>query len=330
MMAFDTDLPPMVGQQVTRTSTNGAIVDPRINAMVAAASTPYPSEILGPGAQQCDVVIKGVLASQQASGLLLSSGLVQSDDGSAPVAESVVRALSNTAGQETTYTCVPFGSGVRVGLDRDEDSVFNRLDNCPDVANPGQADGDGDGIGDACDPDTSGTTTTTTTSTTTTTVSTTTTTLPVHGPFLTRSLKISRLNKPPGDQKLTIKSDEMDATGIFYDPPTENLTIILEVGPNTVAVTTIPAGDPDWKVSGSGKTFKWKAKTAPHPDGLKTVKIGASNAPFKFKLKAVDVDGIGASGVGQFRVSLIVGTGPWAGPTPPCELSGSGNTLRCR
>ena len=52
VMAFDSDLPPMVGQQITRTSTNGAAVDARITAMVAAASTAYPSEILGPGAQQ--------------------------------------------------------------------------------------------------------------------------------------------------------------------------------------------------------------------------------------------------------------------------------------
>lgn len=36
--------------------------------------------------------------------------------------------------------------------DDDGDGVANHLDNCPDVANPDQADRNGDGIGDACDP----------------------------------------------------------------------------------------------------------------------------------------------------------------------------------
>lgn len=37
--------------------------------------------------------------------------------------------------------------------DRDGDGVCDRADNCPDTANPSQADFDLDGLGDPCDPD---------------------------------------------------------------------------------------------------------------------------------------------------------------------------------
>ncbi|MEZ4472804.1 MAG: thrombospondin type 3 repeat-containing protein [bacterium] len=39
-----------------------------------------------------------------------------------------------------------------MGPDRDGDGVPDATDNCPDVANPDQADGDGDHAGDLCDP----------------------------------------------------------------------------------------------------------------------------------------------------------------------------------
>ncbi|MDD3814727.1 MAG: thrombospondin type 3 repeat-containing protein [Desulfocapsaceae bacterium] len=38
-----------------------------------------------------------------------------------------------------------------IGVDSDNDGISDDTDNCPDVANPDQADADGDGIGDVCD-----------------------------------------------------------------------------------------------------------------------------------------------------------------------------------
>ena len=65
----------------------------------------------------------------------------------------VVTGLVELASQgPLTYTCVPPGSGTRMGIDRDEDTALDGLDNCPAVANTDQLDADEDGIGDVCDP----------------------------------------------------------------------------------------------------------------------------------------------------------------------------------
>ncbi len=51
---------------------------------------------------------------------------------------------------------IPGGGGGLVPGDTDRDRFPNRVDNCPTVRNPDQAETDGDGIGDACDPDADG------------------------------------------------------------------------------------------------------------------------------------------------------------------------------
>ena len=54
----------------------------------------------------------------------------------------------------TTKTVCKNGRTQTLDCDRDSDSVFDRRDNCPNIANPQQRDVDGDGIGNHCDEDT--------------------------------------------------------------------------------------------------------------------------------------------------------------------------------
>ncbi|HEY6178229.1 MAG TPA: hypothetical protein VIX73_27420, partial [Kofleriaceae bacterium] len=61
LLAFDSDLAPIVGQQITRDASNAAIVDPRIDLLIARARTPFASKVLGPGATECDLVVRGVV-----------------------------------------------------------------------------------------------------------------------------------------------------------------------------------------------------------------------------------------------------------------------------
>jgi DNA-binding beta-propeller fold protein YncE len=148
-LAFPSDLAPVVGQQVTRTASNGAAVDPRIDLMITRAGTSFTSFMLGGVVTECDLVVKGSVGGQPRGWLRESGGLFR-DDQNNTIADAALRALAGTEGP-LTYTCAPPGSGTRMGINRDEDSVLDGLDNCPAVANDDQADTDNDGLGDVCD-----------------------------------------------------------------------------------------------------------------------------------------------------------------------------------
>ena len=140
IMAYDSDLPPMVGQQITRTASNGVVVDPRISGLLTAAATAYPSKLLGPGARQCDVIVKGAV-SGQARGYLYNPTTAQYRSDRAAEAlqgHAALQTVTATSGQELTWTCAPFGSGARMGIDRDLDTYFDRdeLDAGSDPADP--------------------------------------------------------------------------------------------------------------------------------------------------------------------------------------------------
>lgn len=141
MFAMDSNLKPVVGQQITLTSLNSATVTTRIDLLVGQAA-------LG----NCDLVVKGNKDGKLRGWVRLADGNFRSDLATEPLLADVdLRGLAAVAGQELTYSCVPPGSGTRIGIDRDEDGVLDRGDNCPAVANINQADGDADLVGNSCD-----------------------------------------------------------------------------------------------------------------------------------------------------------------------------------
>ncbi|MGB5324250.1 MAG: hypothetical protein WBN40_02345 [Pseudomonadales bacterium] len=151
MLAFPTDLAPIVGQQVTLTASNAAAVDQRINLLIARAQTGFDSFVLGPNVNECDLVVKGAVGSEQRGWLLQGNGAFLDDTG-ASISQTALRALPASEGP-LTFTCAVPGTGLRMAIDRDEDSALDGNDNCPATANAAQLNFDADAQGDACDSD---------------------------------------------------------------------------------------------------------------------------------------------------------------------------------
>jgi DNA-binding beta-propeller fold protein YncE len=127
MMAMDSNLAPIVGQQVTLTVDNAddLAVGARIELLQARAA-----------AGECDLVVRGrreVTSRGRARGLDVGylyqpgTGLYRmSIAAAAPLTESELRPGGGGGGVNAiTYTAVPPGSGIRIALDRDLDGSFD-------------------------------------------------------------------------------------------------------------------------------------------------------------------------------------------------------------
>ncbi len=185
LMAFPSELAPIVGQQITLTAANQVAAGARIDLMIARALVSYPSPE-DPNQVECDIVVKGSVAGEDRGWTMNAAQLFVPDRASESVLnDASLRAVATGGGDPLTYTCVPPGSGVRIGIDRDrdllldadekyfwysdpgdpdsdDDTLLDSADNCPKFANLGQADTGGvasladpngalpDGFGDAC------------------------------------------------------------------------------------------------------------------------------------------------------------------------------------
>ena len=119
VMAMDSELAPIVGQQITLTSASSTATINRIDLLRARAL------VISPRAE-CDLIVKGVTNGEPRGFLMISSDRYQSDRKSEVFSHSELIDLVNTADQTLTFTCVPPGSGAWMGIDRDEDGSYDR------------------------------------------------------------------------------------------------------------------------------------------------------------------------------------------------------------
>src|SRR5262249_9489888 len=89
VLAFDSNVAPIVGQQVTLTSAGGAGVNNRITLMLQRDD-----------ALECEVVVKGTINGEARGAYRLPVGLFQLDRSSDVLDDASLRALAATPGQE--------------------------------------------------------------------------------------------------------------------------------------------------------------------------------------------------------------------------------------
>jgi hypothetical protein len=115
ILAFDTNMAPIVGQQITLTHTNANVVGARLALLRARAD-----------AGDCELVVKGRIDGREAGFLYDGAGAFWSDRSRMPkIPEATLRQIAISLHRELTYTCVPVGSGRRIGVDADLDGYLD-------------------------------------------------------------------------------------------------------------------------------------------------------------------------------------------------------------
>ena len=110
VLAYDSNMFPVVGQQVTLTARDASSALDRIALLEARAT-----------AGECDLTVRAFIAGRD-RGFVYANGAFVSDLARAPsVSEGALRVLAAASGSSLTFTAVPPGSGWRIGVDRDGD-----------------------------------------------------------------------------------------------------------------------------------------------------------------------------------------------------------------
>jgi hypothetical protein len=115
LLAFPTNLAPVVGQQITLGASSTAAVQARVQLLRQRAD-----------AGECDLVAKTEVQGTEVGFLYVGSGRFKSDRRALPaVDDAVLQLLTTRGGRPITYTCVPPGSGERIAVDRDGDGTWD-------------------------------------------------------------------------------------------------------------------------------------------------------------------------------------------------------------
>jgi hypothetical protein len=205
--------------------------------------------------------------------------------------------------------------------DQDSDAVCDASDNCPTVANAGQANQDGDTLGDACDPCTGG------------------------SGISASKFAISKLATGPGDDTFKLSGLISLPPSPPVDPIAKGFRLILSDSGGVLRDIAIPAGAINaatkigWATNATQTKFQYK--NADGIDGITKIKLQASTkVPNGFLVKIGGKRGsyLVAAARQPVHVVLIIDTpnattGQCAErdyTAPACLFDSKGNTFKCK
>jgi hypothetical protein len=114
VLAFPTNLAPIVGQQITLTTSSSSAAGSRVQLLRQRAD-----------AGDCDLIAKTELFGVETGFVYIGSGQFKTDRRALPGIDDAALQFLARVGHPVTYTCVPRGSGERIGVDRDGDGVWD-------------------------------------------------------------------------------------------------------------------------------------------------------------------------------------------------------------
>jgi len=121
VFAMDSELAPVVGQQVTLSSANADDEDSlaRLDLLIERAG------IISPRAE-CDLVARGIVAGEQRGAVMNADGSFDTDKlDEAGISLDQLKSLAGQTGNAMTFMCVPPRQGRRIAIDRDADEFLN-------------------------------------------------------------------------------------------------------------------------------------------------------------------------------------------------------------
>ncbi len=119
LYSFPTESPPITGQQVTLTASNVVDANPRIDLLIERSQVDAP-------VPECDLVVKGVVNGEARGWVMARTTEFQPDRATEPrIDRAGLEALIAGTGQYLTFMCAPWGSGTRIGIDRDSDGILD-------------------------------------------------------------------------------------------------------------------------------------------------------------------------------------------------------------
>jgi hypothetical protein len=115
VLAFPSNMAPIVGQQITLTSSNAMVTGARVDLLMSRADV-----------GECDLVARtGVVDSELGFFYIGGGQFLPNFAALPPIQDALLRHAAIVTHKPLTYTCTPPGSGVRMGIDRDVDGYLD-------------------------------------------------------------------------------------------------------------------------------------------------------------------------------------------------------------